>query len=84
MEMKAALTVGAATAPTESSSDDLRYYLACPLRKGRSRIAVTVCHKQRCLWLTTEDGRTRCGYGDPNATIGNRPKVNKIQRDGAI
>ena len=49
-------------------TDDLRYYLACPLRKGHPRIAVTVCHKQKCLWLTSDGGKLRCSYGDPNAT----------------
>ena len=58
--------------------EDLRYYLECPLRKGHPRIAVTVCHKQKCMFLTSQDGKLGCGYGfrpggrsspegDPNA-----------------
>ena len=87
MEIKGALTmsnnaVGEGLKP--SPTEDLRYYLACPLRKGRPRIAVTVCHKQKCLWLTSDDGKLRCGYEDPNASVGNRPKVKKVSRDGVV
>jgi hypothetical protein len=48
------------------SEEDLRYYLACPLRKGQPRIAVTVCHKQKCLFLGSKDGKPRCTYGEIN------------------
>ncbi len=63
---------------------DERYYTPCPLRKNRAQIAITVCQKKQCIWLTTEDGKMKCGYGDPNASLGKRPAVNKISRDGAI
>ncbi len=68
----------------ESPKEDPRYYLECPLRKGLPRIAVKVCHKQKCLWLTSDGGKTRCGYGDPNLSPGKRPKVKKISRDGVV
>jgi hypothetical protein len=48
------------------AQEDERYYASCPLRKNRARIPVTVCHKQRCLFLTSENGKQKCGYGDPN------------------
>ena len=70
-------------------SEDERYYFQCPLRKNHARIPVTVCHKQKCLWLTNETGPSigsgfQCGYGDPNASVSNRPRVKKISRDGVI
>ncbi len=87
MEMKGALT-RINPSPLEGEGrgegghEDLRYYLSCPLRKGGPRIAVTVCNKQKCIWLTSDGGKLRCGYGDPNASLGNRPRVRKIERDG--
>jgi len=64
--------------------DDERYYNPCPLRKGRPRIAVTVCRKQRCFWLASDGDKMKCGYGDPNANIGKRPRVRRVERDGVI
>jgi len=63
---------------------DQQYYFQCPLRKNHARIAVTVCHQKRCLWLTYDGGKLRCGYGDPNLRPGKRPKVKKISRDGIV
>jgi len=62
-------------------SDDERYYLICPMRKGQSRIAVTVCHQKKCLFLASEGGKLRCAYGDKNLP-GKRPRVSRIDRDG--
>jgi hypothetical protein len=83
MEIKGALTMAKdeGRETRDEGREDLRYYLSCPLRKGHPRIAVTVCHKQKCLWLTTDGGKMKCGYGDPNASVGNRPKIKKISRD---
>ena len=61
----------------KQNPEDPRYYFECPLRKGRPRIAVTVCHKQKCIFLESEAGKLRCGY-----IAGNRPKVNKVERGG--
>lgn len=63
--------------------DDERYYLLCPLRKNQARVAVTVCHGKKCIFLASEDGKLRCGYGDKNLP-GKRPKINRIERDGVI
>jgi len=63
-------------------SDDERYYLLCPMRKNQSRIAVTVCHQKKCLFLASEGGKLRCAYGDSRFKIGKRPKVSRIDRDG--
>lgn len=52
---------------SEKRIEDDRYYFPCPLRKGHPRIAVTICHKQKCMFLISEDGKLRCGYGDQNA-----------------
>jgi len=95
MEMKGALTMNlqsakrtpqntGATSVVEHSDEDFRYYFQCPLRKNHARIPVTVCHKQKCLWLATDGGKTKCGYGDPNASVSHRPKVKKISRDGVL
>jgi hypothetical protein len=72
--------------------DDERYYFQCYMRKDRARIAVTVCHQKRCMFLTSEGGRLRCGYDDPLALRLRRsgkglpkwPKVSKIERDGIV
>lgn len=83
MEMKGAFTMNPQSAERIAhSEDDFRYYFPCPLRKNHARIPVTVCHKQKCLWLTTDGEKLHCGYGDPNAKLCNRPKVKKIHRDG--
>jgi len=63
---------------------DQQYYFQCPLRKNHARVAVTVCHQQRCIWLATDGGKLRCGYGNTNLTPGKRPKVKKIERDGVL
>ena len=57
-------------------------YFECPLRKGRPQIALEVCKKQRCLFLASENGELKCGYNDQN--LPQRPKVNKVSRDGII
>jgi hypothetical protein len=69
--------------------DDERYYLLCPLRKNQARIAVTVCHQKKCLFLASEGGRLRCGYDDPDRirigagkALPKWPKVNRVDRDG--
>jgi hypothetical protein len=62
--------------------DDERFYFLCPLRKNRARIAVTVCHGRKCIFLASEDGKLRCGYGDKNLPA--RPRVNRIDRDGVV
>ena len=77
MEIKGALTTaGRGDTETRGHGDmetrrygeeDLRYYLPCPLRKNRARIPVTVCHKQKCLFLGSENGKPKCKYGDQNA-----------------
>jgi len=76
--------VGEGLPQEPSPTEDLRYYLSCPLRKNHARVAVTVCHQKRCLWLTYDGGKLRCGYGDPNLTPGKRPKVKRIARDGVL
>jgi hypothetical protein len=68
----------------EIMMDDERYYIQCPLRKNQARIPVTVCHKQRCIFLASKDEKIQCGYGDPNLIPGRRPRVKKIERDGVI
>jgi hypothetical protein len=55
-------------------------YFECALRKGRPQIASDVCKKQRCLFLTSENGELKCGYDDPN--LPQPPRVNKPSRDG--
>ena len=62
-------------------SDDERYYFPCPLRKNRARVPVTVCHQKKCLFLASEDGKLRCGYGD-KVLPGKMPRVNRVDRDG--
>jgi hypothetical protein len=72
--------------------DDERYYFSCPMRKNRARIPVTVCHQKKCLFLASEDGKLRCGYGDQRFKIGpptlklwragKRPRVSRVDRDG--
>jgi len=57
-------------------------YFQCPLRKNHARIPVTICHKQKCIWLATDGGKLRCGYGDQ--ALPGKPKVKKIERDGVI
>lgn len=57
-------------------------YFECALRKGRPQIAIDVCKKQRCLFLTSENGELRCGYDDQNLPA--RPRVTKPQRDGIL
>jgi phage-related protein len=88
MIIKGALTMNNQKAPATGAdtqpAEDLRYYLSCPLRKNHARIPVTVCHKQKCLWLTSDGGKVKCGYGDPNLKPGKRPKVKKISRDGVV
>lgn len=59
--------------------EDERFYFPCPLRKGQPRIAVTVCHGKKCIWLTSEGGKLKCGYADPNPT--KPPKVKKGEND---
>jgi hypothetical protein len=77
MEIKGALTMtrDEEREMRDEGRDDLRYYNECPLRKGHPRIAITICHKQKCLWLATDGGKMKCGYamptgrhGDPNAS----------------
>jgi hypothetical protein len=57
-------------------------YLRCPLRKNQAQISIEVCHKQKCIWLVSENERFRCGYEHPSAGIGRRPRVRKISREG--
>jgi len=83
MEIKGALTM-TRDERRDTIEEDLRYYLSCPLRKNHARIPVTVCHKQKCIWLTSDDGKVKCGYGDPNLTPGKRPRIKKISRDGVL
>ncbi len=64
LEMKKALSQSAVG--TEQG-EDLYSYLNCPLRRGEPRISTKVCHKQRCIFLGSEDGKPKCNYGDPNA-----------------
>jgi hypothetical protein len=61
--------------------DDERYYFQCPMRKNQSRVAVTVCHGKKCLFLASEGGKLRCGYGD-KVLPGKRPPVSRVDRDG--
>jgi len=63
--------------------EDERYYLLCPMRKNRARIAVTVCHGRKCIFLTSEGGKLRCGYGRDARTT-RYPRVNRIDRDGVV
>jgi hypothetical protein len=57
-------------------------YLRCPQHKSQGHVPVGHCHKKQCIFLTSENGELRCGYGD--TTLPKRPKVNKIGRDGAL
>jgi len=83
MEIKGALSRSTPCTTSDAGyTEDLRYYLPCPLRKNRARIPVTVCHKQKCLFLGSKDGKPSCTYGEQNLV--SRPKVNKIERDGII
>ena len=50
---------GEITAMTE----DERYYLMCPLRKNVvTRIPVTLCHRNKCFFLISKDGKLVCDY----------------------
>ena len=43
--------------------EDERYYLVCPLRKNvGTRIPVTLCHRDKCMFLISRDGKTACDY----------------------
>lgn len=59
-------------------------YLKCPLRKDHGRVPVGHCHKKECIFLTSDGGKFKCDYGNPNLGTGKRPKVKKIERDGVI
>jgi hypothetical protein len=69
MEMKGALSMtrGNGDAETPRPEEDIRYYFSCPLRKNRARIPVTVCRKQKCMFLGSKDGKPGCSSGDLNA-----------------
>ncbi len=62
--MKEDLSAGA------SAKEDERYYFPCPKRKNRARIPVTVCHKEKCIYLESEGGKLKCGY--PKTVKGKR------------
>lgn len=90
--MKGSLTmsnnaVGEGLPQEPSPTEDLRYYLSCPLRKNHARVSVTVCHQKRCLWLATGIGAhggapLHCGYGDPNLIPGKRRDARRCARTG--
>ncbi len=48
------------------AEEDPRFYTRCPLRKDRDSIAITVCGKQRCIHLESQDGSLRCGFNLEN------------------
>jgi hypothetical protein len=48
--------------PGFTMAEDERYYLPCPLRKNQARIPVTVCIKERCIYIESVSGKTICGF----------------------
>jgi len=47
----------------EEMSENERYYLVCPLRKNvGTRIPVTLCHRDKCFFLISKDGKLACDY----------------------
>ena len=47
----------------EEMTEDERYYLVCPLRKNvGTRIPVTLCHRDKCFFLISKDGKFACDY----------------------
>ena len=48
---------------TTAMTEDERYYLVCPLRKNvGTRIPVTLCHRDKCFFLISKDGKFACDY----------------------
>jgi len=44
-------------------TENERLYLVCPLRKNvGTRIPVTLCHRDKCFFLISRDGKAACDY----------------------
>ena len=51
--------------------EEMTDYLICPLRKDHGKVAVAVCHKKKCIFLASKDGKFVCDYA---STSGGKKK----------
>jgi hypothetical protein len=42
--------------------EELAEHFHCGLRKNQARIPVKVCHRKRCLFLESHEGKLGCSY----------------------